>query len=59
MMELQQDFGTMMVSIVNVWHFVNMFFWILAIRIYVKLVVYSLIYEIHCRAWRVFEDDGR
>ncbi len=28
MMELQQDFGTMIVSIVNVWHFVNMFFWI-------------------------------
>jgi hypothetical protein len=57
MMELQQDFGTMMVSNVNVWYFVNTFEFF-AIRIYVKLVVYLLIYEIHCGAWRVFEDDG-
>ncbi len=56
-MELQQDFGTMMVSNVNVWYFVNTFEFF-AIRIYVKLVVYLLIYEIHCGAWRVFEDDG-
>jgi hypothetical protein len=54
MMELQQDFGTMTVSIVNVWHFVNMFFWIFGNKNLCDL----LIYEIHCGAWRVFEDDG-